>query len=338
MVRALHAAQAGVETAQLLHGATEHTVVWSSGPVSLRYYAPEIETDAEPLLLITPLINRYRIVDLKPGGSLVASLVARGIPVYVTDWGEPRRIDQGTDWETYVLRWLPQMAALAAASHGREQVDVLGYCLGGTLSMMFAARFPNLVRRLATLAAPVDFHVDDDFMPLMQRWLDPAHFPVERLTRAFGNMPGKLIMQGFLWQKPLDTLKKPYNAWKRFDDLGFAQLFGAIESWNNDNVDVPGATYRRLIQDLYRDNLLAKGEFTLRGEPVDLGRITCPLLVITMHKDTTCPPSAATKLLELVSSTETQHMDLKGGHVTPVVSGKGRQTMHDPLADWLMSA
>ena len=57
-----------------------------------------------------------------------------------------------------------------------------------------------------------------------------------------------------------------------------------------------------------------------------------------MHKDTTCPPSAATKLLELVSSTETQHMDLKGGHVTPVVSGKGRQTMHDPLADWLMSA
>lgn len=334
--RTLHAAKAGVETAQLIQGATPNIVVWSSGLAKLRYYAPEVETDAAPLLLVTPIINRYRIVDLKPEGSLVASLVARGIPVYVTDWGEPRRIDASTDWETYVLRWLPEMAALVAASHEREQVDVLGYCLGGTLSIMFAARFPNMVRRLATLAAPVDFSVEDDYMPLLRQWVDPGHFPVERLTRAFGNMPGRLIMQGFLWQKPMDTLLKPVNAWKRFDDLDFARLFGALESWNTDNVDVPGATYRRLIQDLYRDNLLFKGEFLLRGQAVDLSRITCPVLVITMHKDTTCPPSAALALLDKVSSTRKERLDLKGGHVTPVVSSRGRGDMHDPLADWLL--
>jgi polyhydroxyalkanoate synthase len=337
MVRVLNAAKGGAEAAQLLHGATPHSVVWSSGPATLRHYAPQVETTATPLLLVTPIINRYRIVDLKPGGSLVESLVARGIPVYVTDWGAPRRIDADTDWETYVLRWLPQMAELAAAAHGGPRVDVLGYCLGGTLSVMFAARFPQLIRRLATLAAPVDFHVDEAHMDVMREWVNPACFPVERLTRAFGNMPGRLVLQGFLWHKPFDTLLKPYNAWKRFDELGFAQLFGALESWNQDNVDIPGATYRRLIQDLYRDNLLAKGEFTLRGQAVDLSQIEAPLLVITMHKDTTCPPASALALLERVSSERRERLDLKGGHVTPVVSGSGRARLHDPLADWLLA-
>jgi poly[(R)-3-hydroxyalkanoate] polymerase subunit PhaC len=332
--RVRNAVRAVSKAAKLLSGATPHEVVWSSGPVSLRYYAPRVEVaGATPLLLVMPVINRFRIVDLAPGQSLVESLVERGIPVYLVDWGEPRRIDNSTDFEDYVLRYLPQAARRLPA----ERFDVMGYCLGGTISVMFAATHPHLVRRFVTLNTPVDFHTGEPHMDLMTSWVDPRYFPVERLTSAFGNMPGRLIQQGFLWNTPVGTMLKGWRAWDRFDDQAYAERFTFLESWNQDAVDVPGAAYRRLIQDLYRSNLLAQSRFPLRDGVVDLRRITCPLMVISARRDTICPPGAATALLDLVGSSEKTHLELRGGHVAPVVASSARAELHDPLADWLLS-
>jgi polyhydroxyalkanoate synthase len=332
--RARHAFRATRRAARLTEGATRHRVVWSSGTVSLRHY-PAQRTDegvaSTPLLLVTPIINRFRVVDLQPGGSLVESLTLRGIDVYVVDWGTPRRIDSGIDFEDYVLRYLRDASDAIPA----EQVDLLGYCLGGTLGVMFAARFPERVRRLVTLTTPVDFSVDRPHMDLFRLWTDTRWFPVDRLTRAYGNMPGRLILQGFLWVTPMVTAFKFYKAWQRFDDAEFAEKFTVLEAWNQDSVDVPGAAYRRLIGDLYQGNKLASGTFELAGQPVDLKRIRCPLLVITGKRDTTCPPESATALMDLVSSRDKEHLQLSGGHVAPVVGTKARARLHDPLADWL---
>jgi polyhydroxyalkanoate synthase len=160
---------------------------------------------------------------------------------------------------------------------------------------------------------------------------------VERLTAAFGNMPGALINQGFVWQKPLDTLQKPWRTWEKLDDPSFARFFAVMESWNNDQVDVPGAAYRRLIEALYRDNALAEGRFVLGGEKIDLRRIACPLLVVTAQHDTTCPPAAATALQGLVSTPadRQRHLTVKGGHVATVAGPKARATLHTPIAEWL---
>jgi polyhydroxyalkanoate synthase len=330
--RSGNAAGAAVRALTLLSGATPHEVVWSSGPVRLRRYEPE-ERRGVPLLLVAPIINRYRVVDLEPGASLVGSLVERGIPVYLLDWGEPRRIDAGTDFEDYVLRYLPR--ACAAIPHV-SPVDILGYCLGGTLAVLFAAPFPDRVRRLVTLCAPVDFGREEAHMDLMREWVQPLCFPVERLTRAFGNMPGHLIHKGFHWQRPLASALKYVRAWRRFDQPGYADRFLTLESWNLDGVDVPGAAYRRLIRDLYRENRLVQGTFELGGQRVDLARIGSPLLVVVARQDTTCPPAAALALLEQVSSARKETLELRGGHVTPVVGPQARERLHDPLADWLL--
>ncbi|MDC3379331.1 alpha/beta fold hydrolase [Planctomycetota bacterium] len=313
----------------LLAGATEHQVVWRSGPVRLRHYAPAEPTTETPLVLITPIINRYRVVDLAPEATLVGSLVERGIPVYVVDWGDPRRIDQRTSFDDYVLRMLP--GALRAI--GSETVDVLGYCLGGTIASMFAARFPQRVRRLITINAPVEFTP----MELFRQWTDAKHFPVERLTRAFGNMPGQLVAQGFQWQFPVASMFKGKSVWPRLESKGFADFFAVLESWNNDGVDIPGAAYRQLIRDLYQANTLSRGAFFLGGEPVDLSKINMPVLVVTCSGDTTCPPAAANALLKLATSERGEKLELRGGHVAPIVGPKAKGRLHGPLADWLLA-
>ncbi|MEZ6188183.1 MAG: alpha/beta fold hydrolase [Planctomycetota bacterium] len=275
--RLKHVAEATVKALELLAGATPHEVIWRKGPVRLRAYAPEGKTTRAPLLLVTPIINRYRIVDLAPEGlSLVQGLTQAGIPVYVVDWGDPAVIDRGTDFSDYVLRYLPAIQRVVEARHQVQSLDVIGYCLGGTISVMYAARFPERVKRLITLNTPVDFATGQPFMDLLREWVDPRWFPVDRITEAFGNMPGRLIAQGFVWPTPVGSALKFVRAWPRFESAEFADFFSVLESWNQDSVDVPGAAYRTLITQLYRQNDLIEGRITPPRPPRAPGRDPLP--------------------------------------------------------------
>ncbi len=335
--RAANLTRASLRAATLTEGATPHEIAWRSGPVTLRRYRPATPAPgAAPLVFVMPFINRFRVVDLEPETSLVGRLVARGLEVFLVDWGVPTRLDAGTDFEDFVLRHIPR----AVATTGAEKVDLLGLCLGGTLSTIYAATHPERVRKLGTLVTPVDFSDMDH----LTRWTRPECFPVEALTRAFGNMPGALVNQGFQWQRPVASALKGERTWPKFDDPDFARFYAVVEAWSQDPVDVPGAAYRRLILDLYRENKLARGAFELspRGRPkvtVDLKRIACPVLVAAAADDIVCPARAAWALLERVSTPEAQQrrLTLKGGHITPLVGPRARASLQDPLAEWFLA-
>lgn len=339
--RAKNLAQAGLRAASLTEGATPHEVVWTSGPVALRRYRPaQPAQGAAPLVFVMPFINRFRVVDLEPETSLVGRLVARGLEVFLVDWGVPTRLDASTDFEDFVLRFIPRAISSALDLTGATRADLMGLCLGGTLSVIHTAVKPERVRRLVTLVAPVDF----SDMDLLSVWTREETFPVEALTRAFGNMPGHLVNQGFQWQRPVATALKWQKTWPKFEQPAFANFFAVVEAWSQDGADVPGAAYRRLIGDLYRRNLLAKGELRLRPHgaaelTVDLKRIECPVLVAAAGDDIICPSRAALALLEKVGTPAAQKksLALKGGHITPLVGPKARASLQEPLADWLLA-
>lgn len=316
---------------ELLAGATPNDIVWRTGPMRLRYYKPnpEVERAETPVVLITPIINRFRLVDLDEESSVVGYLTEHGVPVYLVDWGDPIRLDNRMGFEDYVLRILPEVVART----GHEQVDVLGYCLGGTISVMFAARHPELVRRLITIVTPVDFEP----MELMRKWVDRETFPVERLTEAFGNMPGHLVSQGFDWLRPIVSLKKYPKIWEQFHKDEFVDSYVVLESWNKDGVDVPGAAYRRLIRDLYCDNTLIRGRFHLRERVLDLADITMPTLAIAGSKDHICKPDAARALIDAVSAEKKDYREVPGGHITSIIGGRARKTVYPMILDWLQS-
>ena len=110
------------------------------------------------MLVVYSLICRSYVLDLSPDNSFVGQLLEAGLDVFLIDWGVPDERDADNSLETYVDYYLPQAVRALLAEAGADGLTLLGYCLGGDLALLLAARHPELpIRNLIAVAAPVDF-------------------------------------------------------------------------------------------------------------------------------------------------------------------------------------
>ncbi len=299
-------------------GLTPADVVFRENKWSLLHYRPRPSGLAftTAVLLVPSLINRHYVLDLMPGKSLVEYLVAQGHDVFCLDWGIPGPEDRYLSFEAitdgYLGRALRKTAALSAAS----RVHVLGYCMGGTLAAIHAARHPERFASFAALAAPVHFAEAG----MLSGWSRSNALDLDAMLAACGNVPWQLIQSAFGLLRPTMPLSKAVMVIDRAESREFLDAFVALETWGSDNVPIPGQFYRRYLQDLYRDDALINGTFSLGGQRVNLSSICCPTLVVTFESDNIVPTACATPLLSLISSRDKQHLHLPGGHVGAVVS------------------
>lgn len=305
-------------------GHTPYELVFRQNKASVHYYAPRGETVRHPVFVVMPLINNWTIWDLLPGRSVVEALVRAGTPVYLLDWGRPGPEDAEvtvSDLIDGLLRRSMDRArrhALGqpwAAGRSLPALDAVGYCVGGTFLAIFLARHPELARRAAFVATPIDFHKAGK----LGEWVRPEHLPLDQLVNGFGNYPGALIKGGFVTLKPTQELGKYVSLWERAEDEGFKTLWAAMEKWNNDSIDFPGEAYREYVRACYFENRLLAGGWNLAGRPVDLGAAKIPALAIAATKDHIVPPDSAFALGEVWGGpVETRLVD--GGHVGMCVS------------------
>jgi len=298
-------------------GQTPHSVVWAENKWRLLRFAnrPRFAT---PVLLVPSLINRWYILDLGPGRSLVEWLVAQGHDVYCIDWGTPAGEDRYLTWDDIAGRYLGRAARIAARAGRSGNVHVLGYCLGGTLATSYVAAFPERVASLVNLAAPIDFaHAG-----IMAQWTRTSTFDVGAIVEAFGNVPWQLMQASFHLLRPTLNAQKAVTVLDRAWDDEFLDAFLATERWGNDNVSFPGACYARYIDELYRGNRLMLGGFTVAGRPAELHSIRCPLLAIAFAHDHIVPLASAAPIIDRVASVDKKLMVLDGGHVGAVISRK----------------
>jgi polyhydroxyalkanoate synthase len=282
-----------------------------------------------PLLLVPSLINRWYILDLRKGASLVESLVARGLDVFCLDWGVPQDEDRYFNWED-VLRRLARAARFVRRETETSQLGLLGYCMGGTLAAIHAALHPEATALLVNLAGPLDFSEGGQ----LRHMVDPRWFDVEAIANA-GNVGANQMQSGFQALRPTLPLSKWVNLVDRWHDLGQREAFAALEEWGSDNVPFPAAAYRTYIGELYQQNQLVRGEHHVSGRRVDLGAIRCPVLSIVAEQDTICPPPAATALNDAVSSSDKSVMSVPGGHVGAVVGSRASRELYPALGTWL---
>ena len=109
-----------------------------------------------PLVLVPSMINRWYVLDLRPGASLVEALVGAGFDVWCLDWGVPEAEDRFLDWEAVNAR-LGRAVRRVRRETGAAKLGVLGYCMGGTLTSIYVAQHADEIAALVTLAAPIDF-------------------------------------------------------------------------------------------------------------------------------------------------------------------------------------
>ncbi len=127
-------------------GATSE-VVYEENKLRLLHYEPKTEQQHDvPILVVYALINKPYILDLQPDRSVVQTLLEAGFDVYLIDWGEPSKLDRTLGLEDYVTRYIDNCADVVRERSGQDSINVLGYCMGGTMSAMYAAMFPERSR------------------------------------------------------------------------------------------------------------------------------------------------------------------------------------------------
>ena len=288
---------------------------------------------ATPVLLVPSLINRHYVMDLLPGKSMAEDLVKAGHDVYCLDWGTPGDEDRHLTFDDVCDRYLGRAIRKVASRSPRGKTHVLGYCLGGTFATIHAAVHQEHIASLLVLAAPVAFSGDEG---LLEAWTRSSSFQVGDIVQAFGNVPWQLMQSAFTMLRPTLALSKavhvvdkaiktdPVNA-NKWDE--FSEGFRALETWGNDNVSFPGACYVRYIEELYRNDALLRGTFTLSGNAVRLEKIAVPLMCIVFEHDNIVPWKNAAALVDNVGSTDKQLLKLPGGHVGAVVSRNAQKSL-----------
>ncbi|MFP4598018.1 MAG: PHA/PHB synthase family protein [Persicimonas sp.] len=284
-----------------------------------------------PLLMVPSLINRHYVLDLMPGRSFAEWLVEQGHDVYCIDWGTPADEDRYLSFDDICEGYIGRAVRKVARRSPTGKTHLLGYCLGGTLTTIYAAAHQEHLAGHIALAAPVSF--DDD--GLLSHWTKTSTFDVAGIVEACGNVPWQLMQGAFHLLRPTMNLSKTVYLVDRAWDDQFLDGFVAKETWANDNVSFPGEAYRRYIEELYQHNKLIKGEFALAGRPVRLEDIENPTLAIAFKHDNIVPLDSAGVLVDRISSKDKKLMELPGGHVGAVVSRKSSEHLWPVISGWL---
>lgn len=282
-----------------------------------------------PFLLIPSLINRWYVLDLRPGASLVEALAGAGFDVWCLDWGIPEAEDRYLDWEAVIAR-LGRAVRRVKRETGASKLGVLGYCMGGTLTTIYAAQHADEIAALVTLAAPIDFQRGGQ----LRCMVEPRWFDADAIADA-GNVAPVQMQSGFVALRPTMELGKLASLPELATDAKAREGFLALDAWASDNIPFPAEAYRRYISEMYQGNQLVEGTHRVANREVKLSAIKCPTLVITASRDQICPPAAATALLNLVGATDKQVLDVPGGHVGAVVGSRAAKDMYPALIRWL---
>ncbi len=316
-------------------GATPFEVVHQGEQLKLRYYPAHGEAHRTPLVVVYALIKRPFILDLLPGRSVIETLTRRGFDVYLTDWIPPTREDSWRGFDDYINCELHDAVRAVQRRSGARRVNMLGYCFGGVLSLMWTALYPETVKNLITLATPLDAHIPESPLFAVAGRMSEAVSP---LLDMYGNCPGWFINACFKSMAPVHhALSKYVDLYRNRSGAGYAEMFRLFERWMDSDVPMTGAIFREVSEQFFRRNLLMRSEFKIGGTRVDLKNIRCPLLNVIGDYDDVVPPRSSIAMGEAVGSRDWSDLRYPAGHVGTAVSGGAQRKLWPQVAQWLVS-
>jgi polyhydroxyalkanoate synthase subunit PhaC len=330
--RAKRASGVFLESLDTEIASTPYEVVYEEDRVKLKHYKPTVQTGFEtPLLVVYALINRETMLDLQPGRSVVQTFLEAGIDLYMIDWGYPTRKDKYLTIDDHVNGYMNNVVDFIRKKHRTPKINLMGICMGGTFSVMYAALHPKKIKNLITTVTPTNFDTDQGLLHVWMKNLD-----VDRMVDSLGNMPGDVMNLGFLLLNPARLMIDKYVGFmENMDNKEFVENFVRMEKWIFDSPDVPGETFRQFVKDLYQKNLLINSELEIGGRRVDLKNITMPLLNFYGHFDHLVPPAACELLVSKVAGKDTQNVCLDTGHIGIYVSAKCQREFAPKIVQWL---
>ena len=311
---------------------TPYEVVYQEDRVKLKHYPNRSrQRYRTPLLVAYALINRETMLDLQPGRSVVERFLEAGIDLYMIDWGYPTRKDRFLGFDDHINGYMDNIVDFIREENGVDQINLMGICMGGTFSVIYAALYPDKIKNLVTTVTPTSFDTQKGLLHVWMKALD-----VDPMVNTFGNLSADLMNFGFLLLNPARLMIDKYFGFiENMDNKQFVENFVRMEKWIFDSPDLPGEVFRQFIKDCYQGNKLIQNKLEVGGKRVDLNNLTMPLLNIYGKFDHLVPPEACAQLVSHVGSKDTEDICLNTGHIGIYVSSKCQDAFAPKIARWL---
>src|SRR5689334_21044940 len=284
---------------------------------------------AVPLLIVPPVINKFYVMDLAPGRSMVEYLAGRGLPVFMISWRNPDARHAKWDLDTYGQAVLDAMDA-ADRITGSEQVALAGACSGGIIAAMVAAHLAHIGQqaRLAALTLMVTV-LDQAHAGLASAVVDERTARVAAAaSRARGYLDGRSLAEVFAWLRPNDLI---WNYWVNNYLLGKKPPAFDILFWNADTTRMTAGLHRDFLQLGAANALVSPGAASMLGSPVDLAAVDRDSYVVAGITDHICPWQSCYRSTQLLGG-RSQFLLSTSGHVAAMVNPPGNEKARYQIA------
>jgi poly[(R)-3-hydroxyalkanoate] polymerase subunit PhaC len=320
-------------------------VVYRNELIELIQYAPTTKSvHRRPLVIVPPCINKYYILDLQPENSFVRWAVGRGHTVFIISWRNiPPELGRLT-WDAYIEQGALTAMRVAKEIAGSATINVLGFCVGGTMLAcalaVLAARRDRSVQSATFLTTMLDFTDPGDIGVYVSRELlaarEPALMSGERihgreLAAAFASLRANELVWNYVVRNYLKGETPP----------AFDLLY-----WNGDSANLPGPMYVYYLRNLYLDNRLVEpGALTMLGERIDLSAVTVPTYVYASRDDHIVPWRSGYRTTSLLRG-DLRFVLGASGHIAGVINPPDKHRRNywtndlitDDADDWFVRA
>jgi polyhydroxyalkanoate synthase subunit PhaC len=308
--------------------ATPGAVVLRTPICELIQYQPAAESVRElPLLIVPPTINKYYILDLAPGRSMIEYLTGQGQQVFVMSWRNPDERHAGWGFDAYVQAIIEAMDAVAGIC-GTDAVHLLGGCSGGILASLAAAvlsagpagseaagRRPRLAS-LGLLVTMLDQSRTDAVGALVDESMAAAAIAA---SARKGYLDGRKLAEVFAWLRPGDLI---WNYWVNNYLLGRQPARFDILFWNADTTRMTAGLHRDFVRAAAGNSLARPGGVTVLGTEVDLARVDLDSYVVAGVADHICPWQSCYRGSQLLGG-KTRFVLSTSGHIAALVNPAG---------------
>jgi polyhydroxyalkanoate synthase len=291
-----------------------------------------------PVLLVPPLAAPASCFDLRKGCSIAEHLLARGYPTYLVDYGPISFNDRDLGLEHWVDEVIPKAVEAVAEDAGGQPVQVVGWCLGGIMSLLAIAAHRELpVSSLALIASPFDFEKMMLAGPIRRLGDLTGGRLVSTLYRALGGAPAPLVSLGFRATSIDRYVTKPVWIARNLGNRELLAHMEAVDDYMANMLAYPGRTFGQLYHRFFRVNELAQGRLQLTDDhAIDLADVTQPVLSVAGSSDVLAPVPAVLAvegLLPNAAAVET-HV-APGGHLGVLTGRSAMSTTWNHLDEFL---
>ncbi len=294
-------------------------VVFRNDLIELIQYAPtKKKTRERPLLIFPPWINKFYILDLREENSMIRWLVSKGLTVLVVSWRSADDVTKDYTWDDYAEKGIHAAVDAALEATGADDLNAVGYCIGGSLLSGTLARMAQTgddrIASATFFASQSDFEKAGELLIFTD---GEAQQTISKIIDEHdGIMPGEYMAETFNWLRPVDLV------WRYVVDnymMGKKPRPFDLLYWNADQTNIPGPTHRTYIERFYGENALAKSEFEILGERVDLSDVEIPVFVQCSRDDHICPYESVYRTAKKFSG-DTTFVMAGSGHIAGVVN------------------